>query len=230
MVRNTVLWPTMVAIWNATETKRQSTKMELRRGQNSLLEQSSTRAGAFHCSQQEATPKACTDRPFDEVKNTPQKRESTEQDVSFGRELQLERQRRRISLESIAEGTKVPIRHLRALEQEAYDQLPGGIFNKGILRNYCSYVGLDEQEWLAKFPNVKPAETEEDWESFAENVRRSRVGKRSRTGTQWVGVLVMLLVLVALGWAAWQLVLQPQMLLPQAGRVTVPAWMSHPHL
>ncbi|WP_182278104.1 helix-turn-helix domain-containing protein [Granulicella sp. 5B5] len=142
--------------------------------------------------------------------------------MSFGRELQLERQRRQISLESIAEGTKVPIRHLRALEQEAYDQLPGGIFNKGILRNYCSYVGLDEQEWLARFPNAKPVEAEEDWESFAENVRRSRVGKRSNTGTQWLGVLVMLLVLVALGWAAWQMVLQPQMLLPQAGQVAAP--------
>jgi cytoskeletal protein RodZ len=123
----------------------------------------------------------------------------------------------------------VPIRHLRALEQEAYDQLPGGIFNKGILRNYCSYVGLDEQEWLARFPNAKPAESEEKWESFAENVRRSRVGKRSGTATQWLGVLVMLLVLVALGWAAWQMVLQPQMLLPQAGQVTAPAQTPAPN-
>src|ERR1700709_2097148 len=101
-----------------------------------------------------------------------------EPEVSFGRELQLERQRRRITLESIAEGTKVPTRHLRALEEEEYGPLPGGVFNKGIVRSYCRYVGLDEQEWLGRFPSVMPAEPEADWESFAENVRRSRVSRR----------------------------------------------------
>ena len=201
--------------------------MELQTGKNLTPEQSSADSSALYCHQQEKDPKACTVRPFDDVENTPQKRESAEQSVSFGRELQLERQRRRISLESIADGTKVPIRHLRALEQEEYSQLPGGIFNKGILRNYCSYVGLDEQEWLGRFPNAAPVEREEDWESFAENVRRSRVGKRSRTGAQWLGVLVMLLVLVVLGWAAWHLVLQPQVrLLPQAGQMVEPTQPS----
>ncbi|WP_263380344.1 helix-turn-helix domain-containing protein [Granulicella paludicola] len=140
--------------------------------------------------------------------------------MSFGKELQLERQRRRITLESIAEGTKVPTRHLRALEQEDYAQLPGGVFNKGIVRSYCRYLGLDEQEWLGKFPSVLAVESEPDWESFAENVRRSRVNRRSRTGAQWLGVLVMLMALVVLGWAAWKFVLQPRMaVVPQAGHL-----------
>jgi cytoskeleton protein RodZ len=191
---------------------------------NSTPELSPVASSAFYCDEQEETPRACTDRPFDEAQSTPQKRESTEQQVSFGRELQLERQRRRVSLESIAEGTKVPLRHLRALEQEEYAQLPGGIFNKGILRNYCNFLGLDEHEWLPRLPNVAPPASEQDWESFAENVRRSRVGKRSSTGAQWLGVLVMLLVLVALGLAAWRVVLRPQvMLLPQAGQMVAPA-------
>jgi cytoskeleton protein RodZ len=191
---------------------------------NSTPEQSSAASSAFYCKKQEEISRACSVRPLDEVQNTPQKRESTEQQVSFGRELQLERQRRRVSLESIAEGTKVPLRHLRALEQEEYAQLPGGIFNKGILRNYCNFLGLDEHEWLPRLPNVAPPASEQDWESFAENVRRSRVGKRSSTGAQWLGVLVMLLVLVALGLAAWRVVLRPQvMLLPQAGQMVAPA-------
>ena len=195
--------------------------------QNFYGMQSLAASSALYCSeQQDEVAQACTDRPLDDVQNTPQKRESTEQAVSFGRELQLERQRRHILLESIAEGTRVPLRHLRALEQGEYGQLPGGIFNKGILRNYCKYVGLNEQEWLLRMPQVAVAERDEDWESFAENVRRSRVGKRSRTGAQWLGVLVMLIVLAALGWAAWRMVLRPQvMLLPQAGQVTAPAGM-----
>jgi cytoskeletal protein RodZ len=141
--------------------------------------------------------------------------------VSFGRELQLERQRRHITLESIAEGTKVPTRHLRALEQEEYEQLPGGVFNKGIVRSYCRHLGLDEQEWLERFPNVAAEEPEPDWASFAENVRRNREYRNARTRKRWIGVFIMLLLLGALGWAAWKYVLEPKVLvLPEAGRVT----------
>jgi len=125
-------------------------------------------------------------------------------------------------LESIAEGTKVPTRHLRALEQEDYEQLPGGVFNKGIVRSYCRHLGLDEQEWLQRFPNVAQEEPEPDWASFAENVRRSRDRRNAQTRRRWFGVLVMLLLLGALGWAAWKYVLQPKaLLLPEAGRVTM---------
>jgi cytoskeleton protein RodZ len=150
-----------------------------------------------------------------------------EPDLSFGRELQLERQRRKITLEAIAEGTKVPTRHLRALEQEEFEQLPGGVFNKGIVRSYCKHLGLDEQEWLDKFPSVLLVQPEPDWASFAENVRRNRVNHRRQTGLRWFGVLAMLMILGVLGWAAWKFVLQPRVqVLPQAGQVreqTAPA-------
>jgi cytoskeleton protein RodZ len=140
--------------------------------------------------------------------------------VSFGRELQLERQRRQITLESIAEGTKVPTRHLRALEQEEYSQLPGGVFNKGIVRSYCKHLGLDEQEWLDRFPDALPENPEPDWASFAENVRRNRANRNAQTRMRWFGVLAMLLMLGVLGWAAWKFVLQPRVqVLPQAGQL-----------
>ncbi len=132
--------------------------------------------------------------------------------MSFGRELQLERQRRDISLEAIAAGTKVPTRHLRALEQEQYEQLPGGVFNKGIVRSYCRHLGLDEQEWLQRFPNSLAVEPEPDWASFAENIRRSRQFAQARTRRRWFGVLLLLLVLAALAWSAWRFVLQPRIL------------------
>ncbi len=130
--------------------------------------------------------------------------------MSFGRELQTERQRREISLESIAEGTKVPTRHLRALEQEQFEQLPGGVFNKGILRSYCRHVGLNEQEWLERFPAASPSSTP-DWVAFAENVRRNRESRSSRLRGRWLGLLLMLLALGALAWGAWKYVLQPRL-------------------
>ena len=59
--------------------------------------------------------------------------------------------KRGVELEAIAERTRVSIRHLRALEDERSSDLPGGVFNKGILRSYCEFVGLEEQEWLNRF-------------------------------------------------------------------------------
>ena len=40
---------------------------------------------------------------------------------------------------------------LRALEEEKFDQLPGGIFNKGFVRAYARHVGLDEDQAIADY-------------------------------------------------------------------------------
>ena len=50
---------------------------------------------------------------------------------SFGERLQREREMRGITLDEIAEATKIGTRSLRALESEEFDKLPGGVFNKG---------------------------------------------------------------------------------------------------
>ena len=142
--------------------------------------------------------------------------------MSFGRELQTERQRREISLESIAQGTKVPTRHLRALEMEQFEQLPGGVFNKGILRSYCRHIGLDEQEWMERFPAAQPANAP-DWVAFAENVRRNRESRSSRLRGRWLGVLLMLTVLGAMAWGAWKYVLEPRLLTAPESSYNVPA-------
>ena len=136
----------------------------------------------------------------------------SELDVAFGQDLQLERERLSISLETIAQATKVPTRHLRALELEQFDQLPGGIFAKGIVRSYCRHLGLDEEEWLRRFPSTTPQETSPEWVEFAEAVSRNRVHTSHSMKLRWWGVLLMITGLVVLSWLAWQFVLQPQIL------------------
>jgi cytoskeleton protein RodZ len=54
---------------------------------------------------------------------------------SFGERLQREREKRGMTLEDVSESTKISSRALRALEEEEFDKLPGGIFNKGAGRN-----------------------------------------------------------------------------------------------
>ena len=61
------------------------------------------------------------------------------------------RKRAGISLEQIAESTKISVRFLRAIEAEEFDQLPGGIFATSYLRQYAAAIGLDEAELLSHY-------------------------------------------------------------------------------
>jgi cytoskeleton protein RodZ len=70
---------------------------------------------------------------------------------SFGERLQREREMRGVTLEEIAEATKIGTRLLTALEQEDFGKLPGGIFNKGFVRAYARFLGIDEEEAVADY-------------------------------------------------------------------------------
>ena len=70
---------------------------------------------------------------------------------SFGAKLKLEREKRAITLEQISTSTKIGTRMLQALEEEDFDRLPGGIFNKGFVRAYARHVGLDEDQAISDY-------------------------------------------------------------------------------
>ena len=70
---------------------------------------------------------------------------------SFGEKLKLEREKRKVTLEQISVSTKIGIRMLRALEEDQFNQLPGGIFNKGFVRAYSRVLGLDEDQTVAEY-------------------------------------------------------------------------------
>src|SRR5690348_7481497 len=65
--------------------------------------------------------------------------------------MRREREMRGVSLEEIAESTKIGTRSLRALEEEDFERLPGGIFNKGFVRAYARFLGLDEEQAVSDF-------------------------------------------------------------------------------
>ena len=70
---------------------------------------------------------------------------------SFGEKLKQEREKRKITLEQISASTKIGTRMLQALEEDKFNQLPGGIFNKGFVRAYSRAVGLDEDQAVADY-------------------------------------------------------------------------------
>lgn len=70
---------------------------------------------------------------------------------SFGENLRRERELRGVSLREIAEGTKISLRFLEALEEDRVDVLPGGLFPRSFVRQYASFVGLDPDRAVADF-------------------------------------------------------------------------------
>ena len=75
-------------------------------------------------------------------------------------ELDLSRFRKKagVSLEDIAQRTKISSRFLRAIEDEEFDQLPGGIFSTSYLRQYASAIGYDEEALITHYAGkINPA-------------------------------------------------------------------------
>ena len=70
---------------------------------------------------------------------------------AFGEKLRKQREQQGIALDAISNTTKISTRMLRALEDEHFDQLPGGVFNKGFVRAYARQVGLNEEEAVADY-------------------------------------------------------------------------------
>jgi len=61
------------------------------------------------------------------------------------------RRNRGISLEQIAESTKINIRSLRAIEGGDFKKLPGGIYTTSYIRQYAQAIDFDEAELLALY-------------------------------------------------------------------------------
>jgi len=70
---------------------------------------------------------------------------------AFGEKLRKQREQRGIALDAISHTTKISTRMLRAIEEEHFDQLPGGVFNKGFVRAYARQVGLNEEEAVTDY-------------------------------------------------------------------------------
>lgn len=66
--------------------------------------------------------------------------------LSFGEELRRERVVREISLEEIAQATKISIRLLTALENSDLTKLPAPTFTRGFIRAYARHLGIDPEE------------------------------------------------------------------------------------
>jgi len=67
---------------------------------------------------------------------------------------------RGVTLEEISAATRIAPRFLLALENEQWDQLPGGVFNRGFIRAIARFLGLDEDTLVSEYALETKGRTE----------------------------------------------------------------------
>jgi cytoskeletal protein RodZ len=63
----------------------------------------------------------------------------------FGNKFRKAREKKNLSLDDVSNVTKIGPRMLQAIEEEHFDRLPGGVFNKGFIRAYAKHLGLNDE-------------------------------------------------------------------------------------
>ncbi len=70
---------------------------------------------------------------------------------AFGDKFRKTREKKNLSLDDVSNVTKISSRMLQAIEEERFDQLPGGVFNKGFIRAYAKHLGLNDEEAVTDY-------------------------------------------------------------------------------
>ncbi|HLZ41860.1 MAG TPA: RodZ domain-containing protein [Candidatus Sulfotelmatobacter sp.] len=69
----------------------------------------------------------------------------------FGNKFRQAREKKNLSLDDVSNVTKIGARMLQAIEEEHFDQLPGGVFNRGFVRAYAKHLGLNDEEAVTDY-------------------------------------------------------------------------------
>src|SRR5246127_3990835 len=89
---------------------------------------------------------------------------------NFGERLKRERELREVTLEEITQATRIGPRFLEALENEEWDKLPGGVFNRGFVRSIAHYLGLAEEAFLAEYDLAHAAHADQQAQKHAQKI------------------------------------------------------------
>jgi cytoskeleton protein RodZ len=64
-------------------------------------------------------------------------------ETHIGEVFRETRRRREIDFAEVEAATRIRLRYLKAIEAEEWDALPGGVYTRGFIRAYASFLGLD---------------------------------------------------------------------------------------
>jgi len=117
--------------------------------------------------------------------------------LTLGEKLRQAREERGISTSEVAEQTRISPQYIESIENDDYRGLPGGIFNKGFVKSFAKYVGVDEQEALMDYSQLisaNSAQPAEEPRTYRPEVMTDDRSYASNAPTIIVAVLILALM------------------------------------
>ena len=74
--------------------------------------------------------------------------------AGFGNRFRSARESKDLKLKEIAQETRISARFLRAIEEETFHNLPGGLFNRGFIRTYAIRLGIDPEQCVSEYKDL----------------------------------------------------------------------------
>ncbi len=115
--------------------------------------------------------------------------------LTLGQKLRQAREEKGITLGEVAEQTRISPLYIESIENDDYRALPGGIFNRGFVKSFAKYVGVDEQEALADYASLL-YETEGDVEDV--KFHRPEVLTDDRAPSSMLPTLIVAVVILGI--------------------------------
>jgi len=118
---------------------------------------------------------------------------------SLGEKLRTAREKLGYTLEQIARDTHIARRYLSAMEEEDFSLFPAETYLKGFLQNYAEYLGLNAEEILLMYRNMRiqeqPIPLEQLLEKRSSKRRPLLIGSLLALALLIIGLIVILIVL-----------------------------------
>ena len=119
---------------------------------------------------------------------------------TLGEKLRQAREEREITIAEISEQTRISPLYLEAIESDDYTPLPGGIFNKGFVKSFAKYVGIDENEALQDYSKLISSqgvsEDSEELKTYRPEVLTDDQNSSSTLTTIFFAVIILAAIVV----------------------------------
>ncbi len=125
---------------------------------------------------------------------------------TLGEKLKQARKDRGISISEVSEQTRISALYLESIENDDYRPLPGGIFNKGFVRSFAKYIGIDEEEAMQDYAQIS-ARLEGGGEKGSSKYYRPEVLTDDSTGPSMIPTIIFAVIILGLmTWGIFALV------------------------
>ena len=127
--------------------------------------------------------------------------------LQIGKTLRTTREERQLAVEDAAHQTRIPVKIIRALENDDYSVFSSSTYARSYLSQYSRYLEIDPSPWLDAF---EPAEFAHDYHGLSiideVEVRRATQRARRPAGTRWVPSFMGTLIAAAVVYGGYRLI------------------------